>query len=160
MWAGDFFATTTLSKLGLRIQLGHPVGETCVNPVPAKGDNFVVIDLSGIHNVKLDFCGCERAEIARTQLLRFRWFPATVKEPHTAATFRVLKYFQVLTFESKASGFQFYHALHRLTDNTGLDPPKVCSYLSNIYTLTQSLRSDNCRTVIVQCCEWFGNGAI
>ncbi|KAF9500747.1 hypothetical protein BDN71DRAFT_1567169, partial [Pleurotus eryngii] len=37
-------------------------------------------------------------------------------------TFEVLKLFQLLTFGSKVSGFEFYQCLSRLTDNLG-DPP-------------------------------------
>ncbi|KAG6885483.1 hypothetical protein C0992_005120, partial [Termitomyces sp. T32_za158] len=42
----------------------------------------------------------------------------------TAATFRTLKTFELLSYESKVSAFQYYNALARLTDNTGLDAPK------------------------------------
>ncbi|KAG2086969.1 uncharacterized protein F5147DRAFT_588337 [Suillus discolor] len=36
----------------------------------------------------------------------------------TAATFQLLCNFQLLSFESKASAYEFYHSLVRLTDNT------------------------------------------
>ncbi|KAG6914117.1 hypothetical protein DXG01_002336 [Tephrocybe rancida] len=58
------------------------------------------------------------------QLLRARLFPATVINPKTAATFSLLKTFELLSYKSKVSAFQFYHTLSRLTDNTGLNPPK------------------------------------
>jgi hypothetical protein len=54
-----------------------------------------------------------------------RWFPATVLQPKSAATFNVLEFFHLLTFESKASGFEFYHTISRLTDNTGVHHVKV-----------------------------------
>ncbi|KAF9490144.1 hypothetical protein BDN71DRAFT_1369865, partial [Pleurotus eryngii] len=51
-----FFARVSLKALGLRIQLGHDLGRTCLNPSRAKGDAFVIIDATGIHEVGLDFC--------------------------------------------------------------------------------------------------------
>ncbi|KAF8054677.1 hypothetical protein FPV67DRAFT_1568861 [Lyophyllum atratum] len=120
-WNGCFFEKTSLKKLGLRIQLGHRVGEICSNPKAAFADDFVVVHINGIHEVAVDFCDCEAAQFSFLQLLRHRWFPATVGQPKSAATFAVLKHFHLLTFESKASCFEFYHALARLTDNTAMD---------------------------------------
>jgi CxC2 like cysteine cluster associated with KDZ transposases len=85
----------------------------------------VVLDINGIHEVGVDFCDCEKSKPEFIQLLCFGWFLASVDHPKTAATFSVLKYFQLLNFESKASLFEFYNTLARLTDNTGLSPPKV-----------------------------------
>jgi hypothetical protein len=89
-------------------------------------DDFVVIDGNGIHEISLDFCGCETAQSHVKQLLRTRLFPATVRDPHTAATFGVLEQFHLLSLESKASAYEFYHALRRRSDNAGLFEPKVC----------------------------------
>ncbi|KAG1872264.1 hypothetical protein F4604DRAFT_1881048 [Suillus subluteus] len=76
-------------------------------------DDFVVIDVNGIHTIGLDFCGCETAQLQVTQLLQ------------TAATFRALEYFQILSFESKASALELYHTIVHLTDNTGIHIPKA-----------------------------------
>jgi hypothetical protein len=46
-----------------------------------------------------------------TQLLRARLFPSTVVDPKTAATFRVLETFQLLSFTSKVSAFEYYRSL-------------------------------------------------
>jgi len=85
----------------------------------------VVLDVNGIHEVGVDFCDCEKSKPEFIQLLHFGWFPASVDCPKTAATFSVLKHFQLLNFKSKASPFEFYNTLARLTDNTGLSTPKV-----------------------------------
>ena len=116
-WNGTFFESTALKNIGLRIQLGHQIGKACSNPVTADGDNFVVVDTNGIHKVGLDYCDCETAQHQTTQLLRARWYPATPITPNTAATFNVLEHFHLLTFESKASVFEFLHALMRQTNN-------------------------------------------
>lgn len=106
--------------------MGHGIGDSCSNPEPSYDDNFTVIDVKGIHLIHLDYCGCETAQARHIQLLRMSWYPATTSAPRTAATFRVLEHFQLLTFESKASGFAIYNALARSTDNTGTATPPVC----------------------------------
>ena len=95
----------------------------------ATGDDFVIIDVNGIHEVGLDFCDCEMSKPYFIQILQYGLYPATVDRPKTAATSAVLKHFQMLNFESKASVFEFYNTLSRLTDNTGLFKPKVCELL-------------------------------
>jgi hypothetical protein len=126
-WNDNFFEHTTLKDVGLRIQLGHRVGERCSNPATAAGDNFVVIDTNGVHEVGLDYCDCETAQHRTTQLLRARWYPATPVTPNTAATFNVLEHFHLLTFESKASVFEFLHALMRRTNNISITDVPVSS---------------------------------
>ncbi|KAG1729978.1 uncharacterized protein EDB91DRAFT_1239163 [Suillus paluster] len=120
IWNRSFFQHITLKQLGVRVQLGHNPGERCYKPSPTAGDDFVVIGLDGIHEIALDFCGCTSAQIRYKQLLRMRWYPATVSEPRTAATFTVLQHFHILSFESKVSAYEFYHSLARHTNNSGL----------------------------------------
>ncbi|KAJ2935743.1 hypothetical protein H1R20_g1351, partial [Candolleomyces eurysporus] len=55
------------------------------------------------------------------QLMRARLFPATLTEPRTAASFRVLETFQMLSFTAKTSAYEFLAALKRRTDNTHLE---------------------------------------
>jgi hypothetical protein len=111
--------------LGLRIQLGHPSGQLCINPISASTNGFVVLDTDIIHTVALDFCNCHLAINRHVQLLRARLFPATTIAPKCAATFRVLELFQLLSFMSKVSAYEFYHTLSRRTDNTGTEPTPV-----------------------------------
>lgn len=125
-WNGAYFEKTTLKGLGLRIQLGHIDSSKCHNPKRASNDDFVVVDSNGVHSVALDFCHCGHSSASpEIQLLRSRWYPATGGNPKSAATFRVLEIFHILSFESKCSGFEFYNALSRLTDNSGVHPEKV-----------------------------------
>jgi CxC2 like cysteine cluster associated with KDZ transposases len=95
----------------------------CSNPAPAYNNDFVVIALNGIHEISLDYCGCGQATSRTSQLLQARLFPSTVIDPKTAATFSVLEHFQLLSFTSKISGFEFYRALARITNNIGVSPP-------------------------------------
>lgn len=61
-WTGTFFSSITLRRIRFHIQLGHSLGDTCINPKLALGDTFVVIDINGIHEVSLDFCECHEME--------------------------------------------------------------------------------------------------
>lgn len=122
-WNGNFFEPTTLKSLGLRTQLGHGIGSHCRNPQPARGDEFFVIHTNGIHTISLDFCACETAPSLVQQLLRSRLFPTRSKLPRSAATFQVLRNFQLISFESKITAFGYFNSLSRLTNNTVLPPP-------------------------------------
>ncbi|KAF8874887.1 hypothetical protein CPB84DRAFT_1853471 [Gymnopilus junonius] len=118
------FERVSLMSLGHRVHLGHPAGEKCPAPSSAYGGKFTVLDLNGVHSLDVSFCDCERKHPHFIQLLRFGWFPATVKFPRTAVTFRLLRFYQILSFESKAMVFEFHKTLSRLTDNTGTRIPK------------------------------------
>lgn len=125
-WNGSFFKRTLLKTLGLRIQLGHPPGGQCNIPEKGWNDDFVLIASDMIHSVGLDYCGCGHS--GKTQIeqrLKRRYYPATVANPKTAATFRSLEMFEMLQYESKLTLYEFYNTLSRLTDNTGLRVPKV-----------------------------------
>ncbi|KAJ7073559.1 hypothetical protein B0H15DRAFT_925638 [Mycena belliarum] len=115
-----------IEAMGLRIQLGHWHGRErrCAVPRPADGDDFVIVDSTGVHEVGLDYCGCGQGGADTVQLVRARLFPATTTSPRTAASFAVLHQFQLLSFESKCSGYEFYNSLARLTDNTRNKPNK------------------------------------
>ncbi|KAG1799950.1 uncharacterized protein BJ212DRAFT_1488204 [Suillus subaureus] len=121
-WRGRFFHPVSLKSMGLRIQLGHPPGITCRRPTPAFGDNFVIINVHGVHPTGLDFCGCEQEVSHFKQLLHACLFPSTVTDPRMVATFAVLEFFHILSFKSKVSAYEFYHSLAWWTDNTGITP--------------------------------------
>lgn len=115
--------------MGLWIQLGHPIGEKCLNPEQAADDNFTMISGHGIQSIGIDFCGCGKSSQDHIiQLLQARLFPATIKYPTMAATFDCLETFEKLTYVSKISAFEFYHTASRLTDDTGTNTPKVSLY--------------------------------
>jgi len=79
-----------------------------------------------MHNVAIDFCGCGQGNQKHiVQLQRSRLYPATVVSPKSAATFEALEMFEMLSYESKVSAFEFYHTQSRLTDNTGMNTPNV-----------------------------------
>lgn len=138
-WNGSFFERVTLKQLGLRVQLGHPAYESCVNPYPAHGKSFTIVHSNGVHDIALDFCDCETALPHSIQLLRRYWFPATDIFPHSAATIRVLKKFHLLAFEGKCSPYEYYNSLARATDNSGIYDTKVNGDI--IFLVTSAERS-------------------
>ncbi|KAJ7592036.1 hypothetical protein C8J56DRAFT_781105 [Mycena floridula] len=120
-WTDEgFFVKRSLRQLGLRIQLGHFDGSRCAAPTPSKGKHFTIIDIHATHEVSLDFCGCGSGGRSTNQLLQARLYPATGILPTTAATFRALDHFQMLSFESKLNLHDYYGAILRQTDNMDL----------------------------------------
>ena len=91
------------------------------------------------------------------QLLRFRLYPATAQNPNTAATFRTLHHFQLLSFESKCSIYEFHQTLVRKSDNTSCQKVKVCvnqSYFRSIASIADEIW----RIAIRLFSKWFDNG--
>ncbi|PBK63779.1 hypothetical protein ARMSODRAFT_893876, partial [Armillaria solidipes] len=122
-WNGSSFHKVTLQSLGLRVQVGHEMGGRCVNPKPAPAD-FTVIHTNGIHRLSLDFCWCEHRVAPWKQLLRAELFPATVDQPKTCASFRLLEQFQAVSGSGKVSAYEYHQALKQMTDATGINKPK------------------------------------
>ncbi|KAF8208998.1 hypothetical protein K438DRAFT_1573084 [Mycena galopus ATCC 62051] len=121
-WNGKYFERHSLYELGLVIQLGHPHGYSCPTPHAAHKD-FVVIDITGIHNVRVQFCECDGRVKHRQQLMRVHWWPATVKDPQTCTTFAVVRLFQIMNCLGKVPAYDFMRSLELLTNNDGLTPP-------------------------------------
>ncbi|KAG6809601.1 hypothetical protein H0H92_015594 [Tricholoma furcatifolium] len=121
-WKGGCFVRTALVRIGLVMPLGHSVGDPCQNVAPVE---IVVLHTNGIHNVCFAFCDCGRVMPWNIQLLQSHLFPATTIYPQTAATFELLNHFQLLSFMSKVSAFEYYQTLVRMTDNTGCITPPI-----------------------------------
>ena len=141
-WNNTFFDRISLKSMGLRIQLGHRPGVTCVNPKRLSNDDFVVINCNGIHEVALDYCGCEGAKSAEVQLLQSSLYPVTSMNPKSAATFHVMKFFHILSFESKCSGYEFCNTLCRYTNNAGTNSSRVRTYFLRINLISTDIIQD------------------
>ncbi|KAK0475606.1 hypothetical protein EDD18DRAFT_1367009 [Armillaria luteobubalina] len=63
------------------------------------------------------------------ELLRAELFPATVDQPKTCASFRLLEQFHALSGLGKISVYEYHNALKHLTDATGVSKLK-CKYKS------------------------------
>jgi hypothetical protein len=109
----------TLHELGIRFQLGHASGESCIASTEARG-NFTVIHTNGIHTINADFCGCSQRVDKQIQLLEVGWWPTTCLEPRTAVTFDVLKQFHLLNLHGSLAALEYYRTLEDLTNGDGL----------------------------------------
>jgi hypothetical protein len=128
-WQDGFFHPRTPRDLGLTYQLGHFSGEECefgrLN-LPVKG--FTVLHNNGIHVVDINFCGCPEAPRLADQLLDIGWYPATTKDPSTAATVSLLRHFHKLNLQARVTAYDFYNALLLLTNAAGLKKIPVRVY--------------------------------
>lgn len=147
-WEGKLLNPTTLAALGQVTQLGHLVGNTCSHPGPLR--DLMVFDLGGIHRIVVQYCECGHSPSGLepyVQILRARWFPATLNRPSTAFTFRLLDFFQKLQNHSKCNPYDFYNTIVQQTNCAGLSQeivrnrlPPTSSRRSNY--LTVSLQRD------------------
>ncbi|KAF9538808.1 hypothetical protein CPC08DRAFT_807184, partial [Agrocybe pediades] len=123
-WNSTYFDKTSLNSLGFRYQVGHH-GDKC--PVPVQGPkSFVLFDITGVHFLSLDYCGCGYQSSSTSsdqhyvQLLREKWFPATLSRPQTVFTFECLELFHELTLQGKTNLYDYYHTLLRRFDNASI----------------------------------------
>ena len=96
----------------------------------------MVIHTNGFHPVTLLFCGCtqlSRAGDRVEQLMHAELYPASLTDPTTFCTIRVLEYFHVLTLQSKITAYDFYMALQKTSDVTGLRKQYVSVLLLVLY---------------------------
>ncbi|KAJ7761170.1 hypothetical protein DFH07DRAFT_957248 [Mycena maculata] len=146
-WEDDHFHDRTCRDLGIRYQIGHPFGEECPFlhvPRPTTQENitngkgFVVLHNNGIHVLDLDFCGCPGAPPERKQLLDIGWYPATPKNPSTAATLSLLRHFHKLNLQARLPAYDFYNTLVILTNAAGLK--KLPNRLPQFMTMVREYR--------------------
>jgi len=81
----------------------------------------------------MEYCGCYNVaggSYAGNQLMQSQLFPSSLSKPKSAFTFDVLDHFLHLTHQGKTTAWDFYNALIRQTDNTGINPPPVCHLFS------------------------------
>ena len=133
-WTGKFFEKDSLQNLGLRYQLGHSSAPCpCPQPGPA---NFIVFDLSGPHNVSINYCQCGEEPLPFwTQLLCEGWFPATHSRPQTVFTFDCLETFHELTLQGKTNLYDYYNTLLRRSDNANLSTSIVSTTIISLFLL-------------------------
>ncbi|KAF8214393.1 hypothetical protein K438DRAFT_1902273 [Mycena galopus ATCC 62051] len=116
---GDFQPRTT-RDLGLRYQIGHPFAEDCPFNYLGHSTGFTVLHNNGIHTVDVDFCNCNGAPSEVDQLLNVGWYPATHKDPSTAATLGLLRRFHKLNLQARMPAYNFYSSLVLLMNVNGL----------------------------------------
>jgi len=94
----------------------------CESPITCHA-NFLVIHTNGLHDVAIQYCGCSRTVAHHLQLLRRGLYPATQQIVRTCATFTLLDLLHKLALTTKASTYDFYRGLEKLSNNTGISVP-------------------------------------
>jgi hypothetical protein len=86
-----------------------------------KGPDFhVVVDRSGVHQLRIIPCGCANApkdEERYTHYLAMGLFHASIKKVKTVFTFGVLDDFRMDNLECKTAGLNYWHKIVRITLN-------------------------------------------
>jgi len=88
----------------------------------------MLFDLGGVHRLVVRYCSCGNMAggIPKyMQLLRSRWFPATIDRPSTAFTFNLLDFLHELQNYNKCNPYDFYRTIIQRTDAAGLEPQIV-----------------------------------
>jgi hypothetical protein len=75
----------------------------------------VIVDISGIHHLTVQYCRCDGHKPDDEQMLELGFFPASFKRSRTFFTFRLLDDFRLDNLESKTSAYQYYAKLRRVT---------------------------------------------
>ncbi|KAJ7738811.1 hypothetical protein B0H16DRAFT_1465657 [Mycena metata] len=95
-WQDNFFQSRGSKDLGLRFQIGHRKGEDCP-----------LVPLSHLTTLS-------------------SWtttYPATSKDPQTAATLSLLRRFHTLNLQARLPAYDFYNSLALLRNGSGLRAP-------------------------------------
>ncbi|KAJ7078641.1 hypothetical protein C8R43DRAFT_965974 [Mycena crocata] len=115
-WKNGYWQDSSLRALNFVYQLGHG-GHQCRRPAPTIR-TMVVMDEAYIHIVDYRFCGCDAGDEGGPleQLLRNGWFPATLVDPATCATFAALDLFRLLCVVGNINVHDFVGMLERATN--------------------------------------------
>ncbi|KAJ6601680.1 hypothetical protein B0H10DRAFT_1958314 [Mycena sp. CBHHK59/15] len=125
-WNGHNFDTASLKDLGLVLQTDIRSGrDRCPNVMVASlhAKDMKVVDTNRLHDARIEFCSCTKSpnnsEIPKywEQLVAVRLFPASLENPATVFTFRVMKEFHKHMLASKKSAYDYFKALAFLTDS-------------------------------------------
>nr|GAT58314.1 predicted protein [Mycena chlorophos] len=115
-WNGSFWLPAMLADLGLVYQLGHG-GFPCPSPETSLRA-MTVLDAPFIHKVNIRYCACPHSHGIRNiqQLLRNQWYPATVLDPATCATFKTLRAFRLFNVVGNLNNTDFVRSMERMTN--------------------------------------------
>ncbi|KAK7008533.1 CxC2 domain-containing protein [Favolaschia claudopus] len=119
-WSGEFWVPITLAKLGVVYQMGH-AGFPCPFP-DTMIHNLTVIEAPIIHQIRISYCKCSKSDMADNleQLIRNGWYPATVIDPGTCATFRTLESYRLYNVVGNLNVRDFTTSIERATDPSAM----------------------------------------
>jgi hypothetical protein len=82
-----------------------------------------VVHINGVHHIEMVSCQCHGDDVLPLDLFAAQLLPASLKRIKTLFTAQVLDMFRLSNLELKASAYQFYQMLKRLT--RPMAPPEV-----------------------------------
>lgn len=82
---------------------------------------MTVLHTNGIHTLRVSYCGCSVAgqEDNLQQLMRNAWYPASITDPHTCATYRVLETYRRLNVVANTNVRDFVTTLEEMSCPVG-----------------------------------------
>ncbi|KAJ6624330.1 hypothetical protein B0H10DRAFT_1943231 [Mycena sp. CBHHK59/15] len=119
-WNGQNFDAASLKDLGLVLQTDIRSGrDRCPNVTVASlhAKDMKVVDTNHLHNARIEFCSCTKSpsnsEIPKywEQLVAVRLFPASLENPATVFTFRVMKEFHKHMIGIESSNLRMHLAI-------------------------------------------------
>ena len=98
-------------------------------PRPVMGTYVRIVHTNGIHNIAMVTCDCHGDDVLPCDLLASRLLPASFQRIQTIFTAQLLDLFRLSNLELKASAYQFYHLLQRMT--SPMAPAEVVNLYEN-----------------------------
>ena len=97
-----------------------------------------VVHTNGLHHLAMVSCRCRGTDLLPRDLIASRLLPTSFKNIRTLFSAQVLDYFRLCNLEMKASAYQFYHLLCRLTLPTA--PAEVVDLYNEFRRMTRLWR--------------------
>lgn len=110
-----YYETSSLFEVGVKLHLGHG-GLPCPSDMFTKLEKIRIVDITGVHDVCVAWCGCHTAQERALQVVSLGLYPASVISPKTAFTFRVLSDFLLANKVSGIAAQSYFQRLRRLTN--------------------------------------------
>ncbi|KAH9959751.1 hypothetical protein BGW80DRAFT_1183207, partial [Lactifluus volemus] len=139
-WTGSFFRPAHLWEVGVYVLVQHhlgvmvlPIADSDLVAISGYLDNITISDanhaiqdalnnhyvrvvhVNGVHHIALVTCSCRGAEAIHADLMYCRLVPTTFSRYQTLFTVAVLDDFRISNLECKASAYQYFQKLRRLT---------------------------------------------
>ncbi|EIW73761.1 hypothetical protein CONPUDRAFT_68447 [Coniophora puteana RWD-64-598 SS2] len=144
-WTGTYYEPSFLSKCGLVTQLGHGGRTCPAPKKSSESDKLssvferlsiriglqkafthkhtdhdgnsilTIVDTNGLHQVAVNWCGCDKKADEDIQLLEHGMYPASQKTPRTAFTFQALDDYLLQNRECKVPANSYIAQLRRKT---------------------------------------------
>jgi CxC2 like cysteine cluster associated with KDZ transposases len=133
-WVGTHFSQMSLYRLGYRLRLGHHGDECLHRSRTSTMKNMVIVHTNGLHHASVEFCTCNTHSAPPYQLIDADLFPATLEQPETAFTFKLLNSFQKLSLRSKINAYDYHRSLQEMTNAAFVQDVPVCIIPSKCQT--------------------------